>query len=485
MRYDACVIGAGADGLAAATMLARAGLTVVVIDRGDRPGGQCALREFHPGFRAAPFGDCMPAIPASIFRALNLAKLGLMSAAPQPSLALWPGREHWICPHRPSAARRLRQETAQRIAAARSRAERDVEPRSRRPLFAASESRVPWLGEDLCTEALTARVSQIEGPDAAAHLMGATLEGRAEDPRLRGSALQLLARSAPALILPGMAEALAAAAREAGVELRLGGEAAEIRQAKGRVTALALADGSEIEARAVLSTFDLKRTFLTLFSWDALPAAVVERVKAFRTAGATARLLLALDRLPSVSPETLRAAIHVAPDMQALADSATAWRAHVVPENPAMTLRVVSAVSPGLAPPGKAVLTATLGCIPFRLFDGAWTNSHRERLRDATLAAIERVIPGTREATLAAELIVPSDIEDDLGATEGDLLGGELASDQMFDMRPGFDTPAPRTPIKGLYLAGPSTPMGPLATCASGVIAAQAVIADLKGGNLG
>jgi phytoene dehydrogenase-like protein len=86
---------------------------------------------------------------------------------------------------------------------------------------------------------------------------------------------------------------------------------------------------------------------------------------------------------------------------------------------------------------------------------------------------------------VGAELIVPPDIEEQIGATEGDLHGGELAADQMLDLRPGFEgATGARTPIRGFYLAGPSTAAGPLATGAAGAIAAATVLADLKAGRL-
>ncbi|HXM00361.1 MAG TPA: hypothetical protein VN932_10560, partial [Rhizomicrobium sp.] len=284
--------------------------------------------------------------------------------------------------------------------------------------------------------------------------------------------------------LGSLAEVLADGAREAGAEISCGVEATEIRQTKDRVHAVALADGSEIEARAIISTLDLKRTFLSLFPWNALPKPVAARVAGFRMAGAGARLLLALDQPPDLEGEASRAKIQVAPDVKAFAAAYAAWRAGTIPEHPPLTLRVVSAGDPGLAPAGQATATATLGCIPFRLFDGAWTHDKRDLLRDRALAAIEQVLPGTRAHVVAAELIVPHDIEEALGATEGDLLGGEIAADQMFDMRPGFETAGPRAPIGGLYLAGPSSAAGPLGTCAAGVIAARALIADHRDGPL-
>ncbi|HEY1632920.1 MAG TPA: NAD(P)/FAD-dependent oxidoreductase [Rhizomicrobium sp.] len=480
MRYDACVIGAGADGLTAAILLARAGLSVAVVEKSDAPGGRLALREFHRGFRVAPFVDGLPPMPAEIFHTLGLARAGIFLAPQAGSFALWPdGRRHAIYRHRASPGQRLFADAARAVETMRLRAAGDSEPSARKPLLGRAPKPAPWPGEARFDAAL-ADYAAIAEPGAAAHVLARALEGRAADPFARGSALHLQAPGGDSLIVPGLAEALAAAASEAGATILLGAEAVEIRRAKDRVVGVALADGGELEARAVLSTLDLKRSFLSLFQWDALPKPLSHRVGVYRMAGATARLLIALDKPPALDAEQLRAPLYVAPDARAMAGAAAAWRAGIVPENPPLALRVVSAVAPSLAPPGQAVMTATLSGIPGRLFDGAWTHEKRDRLRDAALDAIERILPGTRDTVLAAELAVPPDIEETLGATGGDLLGGEIASDQMFALRPGFDTASPRSPIDGFYLAGGSTPSGVLGACVSGVIAARAMIADLR-----
>jgi phytoene dehydrogenase-like protein len=127
-------------------------------------------------------------------------------------------------------------------------------------------------------------------------------------------------------------------------------------------------------------------------------------------------------------------------------------------------------------------MTATVSGVPSRLFDGAWTHEKRAALRDRVLSAIEQVLPGTGARVRVCELVAPPDIEQALSCTDGDLWGGEIAADQMLAYRPGFDCASPRTPIAGFYLAGPSTAAGTLGTCVSGVLAARAVIADLKRG---
>ncbi|HEY5338055.1 MAG TPA: hypothetical protein VIJ85_07635, partial [Rhizomicrobium sp.] len=331
----------------------------------------------------------------------------------------------------------------------------------------------------------------ISDTDVAAHIMARTLSGRAAHPALAGSALHLLAPAGGktgqiAGGLPQLTAALTSAARESGVEIVCGLDVTDIRHQSGKVRGVRLADGTEIDARVVLSTLDLKRTFLSLFAWNELPAELASRVAAFRMAGSTARLLFALDGLPQMPSSDdgamFRGPLYIAPDAAVFVDAYTAWRAGTIPEKPPVTLRFPSVTNVALCPLGATVMTATVGCVPVRLFDGSWTREKRDVLRDRVLGVCESVLPGISGRVLAVETIVPPDVEESLGLTDGDLWGGEIAADQMMDLRPGLG--GPRTPIHGVYLAGPSSAAGPLGTCASGVIAASAIATDMKSGRL-
>jgi phytoene dehydrogenase-like protein len=282
-----------------------------------------------------------------------------------------------------------------------------------------------------------------------------------------------------------LGEALAAGARDAGAEIVCGLEATGIQRANDRIAAVTLADGSQIETGAVLSTFDLKRTILSLFAWSEIPRPVVDRAAHYRMAGGTGRLLVALDVVPVPLGDTEaagRSVIHTAFMPEEHAAAHASWRALVLPERPPASIRIVSAVDPRLAPHGKAAVTVTLSGIPGRLFDGSWTAERREALRQKALALMDSVLPGSGEHVLASELLVPPDIEESLGVSDGDLAGGEIAADQMFANRAWAEWP--RTPIDGLYLGGPSTPVAPSATAAAGWIAAKALIADHRAGRL-
>lgn len=487
VRYDAAIIGAGGEGLAAAIVLAKAGLSALVVDRAAAPGGRLVTRSFHPGFSAGPYGDDVAEIPPALFHELGLAAAGLAMAPAPASLALWPGRRHVIGRDAGDGAAALLHEAAARRAAILARAAQDAAtPPPRFTVFAGKRA-APWPAEDWATERLASlAAARIASADGAAHLMALALAGRAGDPFLAGSALHLLA--APAGFASpggpgGLAAALEARARRAGAELRCGVEAIEIRRERRGAT-LVLADGSEIAAAAILSTLDFKQTFLSLFAWSSLPPALGARIGQYRMDGGAARLLLALDAPPDLPPFALRSPLHVMPDPQRLAAAHSACRAGLIPDHPPAVARFVSASDPGLAPAGKAVLAVTLGAIPHRLFDGGWTRDKRDLLKARALRDLEAVLPGLSPRVLASQLLVPPDMEAALGITAGDLMGGEIAADQMLGQRPWLDCAAPRTPLAGLYLAGGSTAAGLAASLASGAEAARAIIADKRAGRL-
>lgn len=476
--YDAAIIGGGADGLAAAAVLAKAGLRAIVVERHAEPGGRLVTRQFHPGFYASPFIGDVPPIPDELFWSLDLARHGAVLSLSLPPVALWPDRSKTL-----GCAGVLAEAEHRRIAALAFAA--IPSPKARWNPF-AKPHRAPWPAETWTHRAL---LDLFEGnaEDEAALFAAAALEDRAADPLSAGGALHLLSPGGGGVWRGGLGAlgaALAASARSAGAEIACGLDVAEIRRREGRAAALSLADGTEIAARAVISTLDLKRTFLSLFAWSALPAPVLKQIGDFRIAGSSARLLVALSAPPRAVDGLLRHALHVMPDLSLRIEANAAWRAGVLAERLPLTLRFESVTDPGLAPSGAATLGVTISCVPHTLFDGIWTHDKRERLVRQTLAAIEEVFPGLGATVLASDLITPPDIETALGLTNGDLQGGELSPDQMFAFRPGFLRKGPHTPVEGLYLAGPSSAPAPFATCAAGAIAAEAVIADLRAGKL-
>jgi phytoene dehydrogenase-like protein len=446
VRYDAAIIGAGADGLAAASLLARAGLRTVVVERAPHAGGRCVTSEIAPGFFASPYADTIAAVTPALFSLLGLSDVGLEDFAPIGA----------------DIARRRGRALAHVLGQALRPVSRTVLGGLRERLTAQAPK--PWPGSDWSDQSIAElRAHSGQGDWRSA------LIGRATDPELAGSALTLFAapqQRARQGGLGAIGAALEACARRAGAEIRLGQEVLEIVGAPGAITGIQLADSGRIEAGAVISTLDFKRTFLGLFRWSDLPAGLLRDAGGWRMVGARARVLLAFD-----APLDFARPFFVPGD----AECRAAFRHGVIPQRPPMLVDPVSARDPSLAPVGAAVVTLSLSCIPLALFDGGWTAEKRDLLLSRALAGLGALksLPGLR----AAATIVPPDIEEALGLTSGDLDGGALAPDQMLALRPG-----PRCALRGLYLAGPSSVAGPLGLSAAGVAAAVALMADLCAG---
>ncbi|MGZ4114908.1 MAG: phytoene desaturase family protein, partial [Actinomycetota bacterium] len=76
-RYDAVIIGGGHNGLTAAAYLAKAGRRVVVLERRHVLGGAAVTEEVFPGFRFSVFSYVVSLLRPEIIRELNLPKFGL------------------------------------------------------------------------------------------------------------------------------------------------------------------------------------------------------------------------------------------------------------------------------------------------------------------------------------------------------------------------------------------------------------------------
>src|SRR3712207_5511190 len=96
-----------------------------------------------------------------------------------------------------------------------------------------------------------------------------------------------------------LSEAIAGAARAAGVEIRTEAEVARIGvNGNGRATGVVLADGTELRSRMVVSGVHPQTTFLSLVSRKHLPEETVEELEGFRSRSPSAKVSFALSELP-------------------------------------------------------------------------------------------------------------------------------------------------------------------------------------------
>jgi len=96
-----------------------------------------------------------------------------------------------------------------------------------------------------------------------------------------------------------ISDAIASAAREAGVEIRVRSPVARIRVKDGHTTGVVLANGDEIAANLVLSSVDPNLTFLKFIDAKELPGEFLDEVRRYKFRGSSGKVNLALDALPA------------------------------------------------------------------------------------------------------------------------------------------------------------------------------------------
>lgn len=500
-RYDAAIIGAGTNGLAAALTLAKAGLRVIVLERSERAGGRAATVQFHPGFRASPWCDELAAIPPSLYWAFDPARRGaiLTPASATTCISdagtsvLYANAQRTadaLGPNDSDGALALMRDIADTRRAIAARAAEPIAAQAILPWWPQDDK--PWPGDGWGGQALASKIAErVSNVALQCHFAAVAASGRAVSPFLAGTALHLLSPAggsgAAAGGLGALGAAMAQAAEAAGVTIRTSAEVTGLKVVKRRAMAVAIA-GEEIEARAILSALDVKRSFLNFVVWSDLPGDFARRVKRFRMRGAAARVLFALDGVPRLRlaeqfADAARGPIHVVPSLRALSVAYDAWQgAELTADALPVTLRIFSDLR--AAPLGKAVMTATVSGVPPKPFDGLWTDERRNAIAKIALDAAERASPGIAKLVLAQSVLAPADMESQLGITEGDLDGGDMAPDQVLGFRPFPDWNEGRTPLRGYYLGGSSSAPSPFFAGMGGVRAAGALLADMKRGRL-
>jgi phytoene dehydrogenase-like protein len=524
-RADVVVIGAGADGLVAASLLARAGLDVRVLEQSDAVGGLGRAIEFAPGFRAAPLGPDPGWLPPSIARDLGLGPLETVASDSALSVAAEPGQFLTLSrdPGKAAAAiRDLSPADAAKWPAFTSRLHRladflaalyllpapDVDTREAGELLALARLGLKFrsLGREDMTELLRTLPMSVwdllEDTFECSPLKAAVAAGGIQDiqqgPRSGGTGFVLLHHlvGAPMGSVRGrvpwrggpsaFTDAAEAVARRSGAKLRTGARVERILISNDAVTGVALEGGEEVAAKAVLSTANPARTLLEWVDPVWLDPELLHAAGNIRHRGCTSVVLYALESLPEIrgltTPEALGGVVSLTSSLAALERAADAAKYGTVPEQPHIELTAPTLHWPALAPEGRHVLAARVHYAPYRLRDdGAWDDARRDALADRVDAAIERVAPGFGARIRQRVAWSPRDLEVRYGLREGAASHGELGLDQILFMRPIAGWGRYATPVAGLYLGGAGTHPGPGILGGSGSLAAKRMIHDRRG----
>ncbi len=521
--YDVIVIGGGHNGLVNAGYLAKAGKKVLVLEQRPLVGGAAVTEEVFPGFKFTVFSYVVSLLRPEIIRDLELAKHGLHILPLESTMTPLPNGDYlgsWSDPdatqreiyrHSPKDAEamgefgKLMHHMAMAVRPILGMLPPDPTSLSPKELFSMARfgKHFQGLGEEnfyalfkLMTMSSADFLDEwfefgpLKATKSASGIIGTFL-----GPRSPGTAYVLLHHYMGEIDgafrawgfakggTGGISESISKAAQSFGAEVRCNAKVDKLLVSGGRATGVVLlGSGEEIHAKAVVSGLDPSQTFLKLVDPKQLPDDLVATIKRFKYRGSSGKVNLALSELPKFTclPNDVRVhrgAVSISPSIDYLERAYDDAKYGNFSRRPYMDVIFPSVIDPGMAPPGKHVMSAFVQYCPYHL-NGGWNDQQRDAFGDSVIDTLSEFAPNLKSAILHRQVITPKDIEDTIGLTEGNIFQGELALHQLFFLRPFPEWAKYRTPIKGYYQCGAGTHPGGGIMGASGRLAALEILKD-------
>jgi len=530
-QFGAIVIGGGHNGLTSAAYLAKAGVKTLVLEQRSVIGGCCVTEEVDPvlapGCRVSTASYMASMLRPEVIRDLELGRHGLRMLASDPivQIALPGGRviPWWSNQQRMHAMlKQIAPGDADAFIALDQRLKKlasylqpyfmepppDIHARGLQgflELFRAGRRMRGISGDEIAemllflTGSLADLVDRYFDSDEVKSLILANnLYGKHGGPHRAGTAMGMLfhllsggedeKQGFSGHVMGGMGaitQAMAAACRELGVEIRTDSPVSRIMVSGGRATGVVLQDGTEIDACVVLSNADPKRTFLGLLESNDLPAEFIRSVESIRMNGPSGKVNFVLSEEPRVQGMPLdadaaqRALFTLVPSYAQAERCYNQSQEGQLPDDIWVDCVVASNVDDSLAPAGRHMLTCFVQYLPYKLARGHWSE-RREELGDKVMAKIAEYAPNVPGSVIARKVFTPWDLEQTFGITEGNIFHGDVCMEQLLFMRPVPGWSQYRTPVLSLYLCGAGTHPGGGVTGAPGYNAARQVLRDRK-----
>ena len=525
--FDVIVIGGGHNGLVCAYYLARGGRRVCVLERRGIVGGAAITEEFHPGFRNSVASYAVSLLSPKIIAEMDLARHGLkIIIRPMAYFAPTPDGRHLLlgrdAAENRAALERLSARDAARYDAYHARLDRLVD--LLRKMLGVTPPNVGGglrdiiaamgLGNDLRRLGLEGQRDLVdffgksageildqwfESPLLKGMLGFDAITGFYGSPYTPGSAYVLLhhvfgeangVKGAWGHAIGGMGaitQAMAAACREAGVDIRVNAAVKEVILKSGRAQGVVTENGDALHARAIASNIHPQVLYGKLIANEALPADFVERLKGWRSGSAVFRMNLALSELPNFTalPGAGRhhsASVLIAPSLEYIDAGFTDARRLGWSRAPAIEMHFPSVYDDTLAPKGAHV--ANLFCQYFapNLPGGKNWDDARDAAAETIIDTVAAYAPNFRASIIGRMSLSPLDLERKLALVGGDIFHGQLGVDQLFSARPMLGHADYRSPVKGLYMCGSSTHPGGGVTGWPGHNAAREILRDFARG---
>ena len=283
-----------------------------------------------------------------------------------------------------------------------------------------------------------------------------------------------------------ISNAIADAAREAGVEIRTKAAISQIVVKDGKAKGVVLANGDEIYADVISSSVDPRLTFTKFIEARHLPGDFLEEVNRYKFRGSSGKVNMALDALPNFTcmpgpGAHLRGAISISPAVEYMERAYDEAKYGNFSSRPYIDMVIPSLTDPSVAPPGKHVLSCFVQYAPYKLRPGLNWDDQKEAFGNTVVDTISQYAPNLKDIIIEKQVVTPLDLEREWGLSEGNIFQGELSLEQLFFLRPVPGWAQYRTPIKNLYMCGSATHPGGGIMGANGRLAALEMLKDIKG----
>lgn len=516
-QYDVIVVGAGHNGLVCANVLASKGNQVLVLEAGSRVGGLASSHEFTPGFSVSTAAHLHYGLHPAVSDLCKPQAFGLKIVQHNLPTKVVNGAGHFVSflggDHGdgiggtfiddkqrdewsefngemykyseilfklsdrlpPKIKNRRYDDTLTLLAAGRALTKLSKNE-MRQFLRIIGMNVYDLVGEYLSSDLLKAG------------LCFEAILGTRLGPRAPNTVFNWLNRRAvmnqcgDGLSIPSggmglICEALKNSAQERGVEVKVNSRVDSIKIDGNRVRGVQLENGEIYSAGTVISNADIRQTMLTMVGSQLLDTDFVRRVMHIPMHGTTAKMHLALGRLPSSvenNPAEANARIIYASDPDAVERASNAIKYRTYSDEPVFELTIPSLNDVSLAPDGMHVISVLIPYVPYDHKNG-WV-SQKSKFEDLILQQIDHLLPGTLNAVEFVETLTPQDIEQKLNVSGGHWHHGEIGLERFLMLRPVPGHAQYSTPVDGLFLCGADCHPGGDVNGAAGLNAARAVL---------
>jgi phytoene dehydrogenase-like protein len=530
-KYDAIIVGAGHNGMICAAYLAKAGKSVLVLERRHLVGGATVTEEIYPGYKYTVCSYVVSLFRPQIIADLNLPEHGFELLPLDGTMSPMQNGDYLMRWHDSGDTRRELMRHSSKDAEAYDRfgqlmyhlamtvrpmlsaaapSPTSLSPSNLKLLksiaseFGKKEEYLFDLAKLMTMSSADFVEQYFETPVLQGTLSASGVIGTFMGPRSPGSAYVMLhhymgeidgqfrAWGFPRGGMGGVAEALASSARSFGAEIRTEAPIQKILIKNGTAEGVVLEDGEEIYANTVISSLDPNRTFLKMVDSEHLDPEFRSQIGRFKFRGSSGKVNLSLDALPEFAClEGIRKAggstdpylaggMSISPSIDYVETAFDDAKYGNFSKRPYMDIIIPTMIDPSMAPPGKHVMSIFVQYAPYDLeAPGGWP-ANTEAFGDTVIDTLSEYIPNLKDIILHRQVVTPWDLEQTFGLTGGNIFHGELSLDQLFFLRPTPGSSGYSTPIRGLYTCGSGSHPGGGVMGAPGQLAAKEILGGGK-----